>query len=236
MEGLFDIHCHFLWDVDDGARSLEESMGLLLLEYSAGVRNIILTPHYRVHMFETSEHIIRERYEILRQTAAKDFPDLRLYLGCEFHANMEMENQLLSRDQLFLPEKSSHILLEFSSREGKNFCRERVQKALSLGYIPVIAHCERYLFGDPSFFAELKRMGAELQVNADSIIGKDGFSVRQLCKKMIKMDLVDYIGSDGHDLSERRPHIGECYRFLRKKYGEDYAQRIFIENPSRLVR
>ena len=62
MHGLFDIHCHIIPGVDDGSKSLEESIKMLEMEYKDGIRNIILTPHFRYDMFEASEETVQKQY------------------------------------------------------------------------------------------------------------------------------------------------------------------------------
>ena len=83
-KGLFDIHCHIVPSVDDGASSAEEAYKMLQMEYRQGVRNIIATPHYRLQMFETPIKTVEHQFLVLKQLARKVAPDLHVYLGCEF--------------------------------------------------------------------------------------------------------------------------------------------------------
>ena len=89
-EGIFDIHCHIVPGVDDGAADIEETRKLLEMEYKQGVRIIILTPHFRFRMFETPLEKVQRQFRLSEEAAADISKDLHLYLGCEFHANMEM--------------------------------------------------------------------------------------------------------------------------------------------------
>ena len=74
-----------------------------------------------------------------------------------------------------------------------------------------------------------------MQVNAGSILGEDGFFAGRFCKKLIDYDLLHFIGSDAHNLTDRTPRIGECAAYLEKKYGEDYAQQILWRNPGKIM-
>ena len=85
------------------------------------------------------------------------------------------------------------------------------------------------------FIDELRDMGAYIQMNADSIIGEDGFMIKRFCKKVIKEEMLDFVGSDGHDLARRTPHIGKCYDKIEKMMGTDYADMIFISNPECII-
>ena len=91
MKGLYDIHCHILPGVDDGARNMEESLWMLNKEYQEGVRHVILTPHFRYDMFEPHMNIVTRQFMQLRR-AAMNIGDegMRLYLGCELHSSMDM--------------------------------------------------------------------------------------------------------------------------------------------------
>ena len=85
------------------------------------------------------------------------------------------------------------------------------------------------------FVDGLRDMGAYIQMNADSIIGEDGFMIKRFCKKVIKEEMLDFVGSDGHDLAKRTPHIGKCYDKIEKMMGTDYADMIFISNPECII-
>lgn len=91
---LTDIHCHLMPKVDDGPSTVSEAKQLLQMEYEDGVRNIILTPHYREKMFEPDMKEILHYYKGMRGAAAKIAPDFKIYLGCEYHTNSNMTEEL----------------------------------------------------------------------------------------------------------------------------------------------
>ncbi len=236
MNGLFDIHCHIIPFVDDGAGDIEESVQMLRMEYEQGVRKIIATPHFRFHMFETPLEQIKEQFLLLKQAAEEIGGDLELYLGCEFHANMEMV-RMLSEGTVAAMAGSRYVLVEFSSGAEQRYIRERLYSLLSNGYKPIAAHIERYenLRKDIGFVAELADMGAYMQVNADSIIGREGFGTKRFCKKLMQAELLHFVGSDCHGSRQRVSRIGEAYAYVSKKLGDAYARQIFIENPQKII-
>lgn len=69
VAGLVDMHCHILPSVDDGAKNMEEAIRMLKMEYDQGVRTMIVTPHYRKRMFETSVSEIKKQFRLLREVA-----------------------------------------------------------------------------------------------------------------------------------------------------------------------
>lgn len=234
----YDIHCHIVPGVDDGSGSLSESMRMLELEYADGVRGIIITPHYRRGMFETPDKEVVEQFERLRTEAYKVLPDLRLYLGCEFHAFTDMmdmfENQ--SREAMTMA-GSSYVLLEFSEEKSMHYIKARTTHMLDEGYYPIIAHIERYpiVVKHPEFVWELIRCGARIQINAEGLLGDMGWGVKSFCRYLMKNTMVDFIATDAHNMKNRRPNLGKAISYVKRKYGEDAVRRIFYENPLRII-
>ena len=223
MKGLYDIHCHILPGVDDGARNMEESLWMLNKEYQEGVRHVILTPHFRYDMFEPHMNIVTRQFMQLRR-AAMNIGDegMRLYLGCELHSSMDMVECLKKGRRLTLA-GSRYVLVEFSNGDEKNYIEERVRSLLMNGFIPIIAHVERYKAtrNDIGFLTELTDMGAHIQVNADTISGQDGFGAKTFARKVMKHGLLDFVGSDGHRKTERIPEIGKCVAKMEKTMGSE---------------
>lgn len=234
MIGMCDMHCHILPGVDDGAADMDMALALLEMEYRQGVRNIIMTPHYRVGMFETPIERIQRTFIALRERVHKR--DLNLYLGCEYHVNMEITERLFSERYRTLA-GSRYVLCEFSSISDASFIRERSYRLVSSGFIPILAHIERYspLRKNLDFVEELAHLGCRMQVNADSVLGKGGFGTKRFCKKLLEYDWLDFIGSDCHDLSHRVPRMDACSDYLEKKIGKQGAKRILCDNPLRVI-
>ena len=236
MIGIYDMHCHLIPDVDDGPVDMETTKALLQKEYEQGVRNIYLTSHYRKGMFETSAEYIRQQFELVKEEAKKIDPEFQVMLGCEFHACMDMTDMLKKKARPTMGDTRC-VLIEFSGRHDYKMIQERCYALLSSGYTPIIAHAERYpvLFKKYDYLEDLIGMGAYIQMNANSILGLDGFWMKQFCKKVMKKDLLHFVGSDAHDLGERAPAIGACAEYIEKVMGTEYAKRILIDNPKRLA-
>ena len=211
MKGLYDIHCHILPGVDDGARNTEESLWMLNKEYNEGVRHVILTPHFRYDMFEPHLNIVTRQFMQLRRAAMNIGEEgMRLYLGCELHSSMDMV-ECLKKGRRLTMAGSRYVLVEFSNGDEKKYIEERVRSLL------------------------MKQMGAYIQVNADTISGQDGFGARTFAKKVMKQGLLDFVGSDGHRKTERIPEIGKCVAKMEKTMGSEYVKKIFIRNPRKIT-
>ena len=200
------------------------------LANSSGYNSVVF------QMFETPIETVEHQFLVLRQLARKVAPDLHVYLGCEFHSNMEMVEMLRS-GEVHTMVGSRYVLTEFSGSTKASYIRERLYSLLSHGYKPIVAHIERYecMRKDIGFVEEMADLGALMQVNADSIIGKDGFGTKRYCKKLMKQDLLSFVGSDCHGTKERISRIGEAYDYVSKKEGDSYANQLFIRNPQKII-
>lgn len=237
MTGLCDIHCHLLPGVDDGSRNMDESVQMLRRAYEDGVRYIMATPHFRYDMFECPIAEIQMKYEELQAEAEKIGDGICLKLGCEFYACMDMTDMLRAGERPTM-NHTKYVLIELShDAEWKNV-REYVYRLVSGGYKPIIAHIERYpaIVLDLQLVEELTELGAEIQVNAESVIGDSGWCIKNICKKLMKADLLDYIATDAHNMRSRSPQLGKCAAYIERKYGENYANKIFQRNPEKLFR
>ena len=237
MKGLYDIHCHILPGVDDGARNTEESLWMLNKEYKDGVRHVILTPHFRYEMFEPHMNIVTRGFMQLRREIVNiGQGDMQIYLGCELHSSMDMV-ECLKKGRRLTMAGSRYVLVEFSNNDEKSYIEERIRSLLMNGFIPIIAHVERYKAtrNDIGFLTELKDMGAHIQVNADAISGQDGFGAKTFARKVMKHGLLDFVGSDGYRKTERIPEIGKCVAKMEKTMGSEYVKKIFIKNPRKIT-
>ena len=227
-----DIHTHILPGVDDGAPDMETSRAMIRDAYEQGVRYIIATPHYRPEMFEPSMKKVIRVYHELRDYAEEVGIGLRL--GCEYYRNEQMIRHL---DKKLRPTMlgSRYVLTEFSTNDSFVTVRNYIYELITKGYRPIVAHVERYFCcQEPERIQELKKLGAQIQINADSVLGYEGHTIKKFCAGLMKDDLVDFIGSDAHNLEGRKMNLGKCATYVRKKMGQDYAEEIFVDNPRRI--
>ena len=78
-------------------------------------------------------------------------------------------------------------------------------------------------------------MGAFIQVNAGSILGESGHGVKKFCRRLMREDLLHFVGSDAHRMDVRKPNLRPCVDYVTRVMGEDYAEEIFVENPKKIV-
>lgn len=231
---IIDIHNHSLCCVDDGADNLQESVMMLRSAAEQGVEAIILTPHYRHGMFAYHIEEIEKQYYLLVEAAQEI--GVKLYLGCEYYVNSHVL-EAFQTERCRTLAGSDYVLTEYSYQAEYSDMVRRTRELLSGGYIPVIAHVERYgcIQKKPALCAELSDMGAWIQVNADSVLGMEGGTLKRVCKKILKNGWADIIASDAHGIEQRASHMEQCRVYVEQKYGERAADKVFYQNPCRII-
>lgn len=236
MSDYYDMHCHILFGVDDGPASIEDAQTMLRMEYESGVRTVYLTPHYRKNLFECPMDVRLNHYALLRGWAQTYLPGLTLYLGCELHVHMDMVNQLQSSPGLTLGD-TDFVLLEFPASADRRQLIDHCHAVMSAGYRPVIAHAERCerLRTDLMLLQRLVHMGVFIQMNCSSIIGENGLRWKWFCKRAMHRGLLHFVGSDAHNLTNLKPNLEKCARYLEKTMGAEYRDQILTRNPREII-
>lgn len=233
---MIDIHNHGLFCVDDGAESKDESVLMLQEAKKQGVTAIVMTPHYRHGMFQYPTETIERTFAELKQEAEKIGIDL--YLGCEYHVNSRIL-EYLQNGRCHALAGSRFVLTEYSYETEYSYMEEWTGNLIRNGYIPIIAHAERYacMIKSPERAWNLMRFGAYIQLNADSVLGKLGFSVKRFCKKVLNENYEStIIASDVHDRTERANHLRACFEYIEKKMGTEVAHAVLVKNPGEVIR
>jgi protein-tyrosine phosphatase len=238
MKGITDIHSHILYGVDDGSDSLDTSVKILQEEYRQGVKNIILTPHFHVGEYMTNQKTIREHYNVLKEVVKEKIPELNIYLGNEIMACNDMVS-MLNEGKLNTLLETAYVLVEFYPTVRYEMMVKYISNLLNGGYIPIVAHCERYSCLRSSWkkinlknISHLVEMGAYMQVNAISVFDKE----IKFVEKLIDNDLLHLVATDAHSLGKRGIYWQECIRHLRKKYNDDYIEWLLADNPGKVLK
>lgn len=234
--GYIDIHTHILSEVDDGSKSMMVSMEMLDIAYLEGIRGIVATPHYHPVKCMMDYEAIFEKFKEFQDSAKSRYPDMKIYLGREIYYTSDVL-ELIEQGARLTYEDTEYILVEYSPRADYNYIRTSINSILQAGLIPVIAHIERYecMVEDLENVEEVREMGAIIQVNASSILGGSGKTIKKFTKKLLKNQLVDIVATDAHSAGTRAPRINECATYLHKKYGQEYTEELLIYNPQRII-
>lgn len=234
---IIDIHSHIIFGVDDGAKTLEDSINSIQQLKELGIKKVICTPHI---CHGNIDHIrkIKENYLKIREIAIMN--DIELYLGSEILITSETTNLLLKKRLRPLNGKK-YVLVEFKRNE--NIERDKaislLEDIIDIGYKPILAHPELYInYRDIRFLKKLKEIGVLLQLDASSIVKKKTtYKIYRYSKKLLKNRLIDIIASDNHSNKIRNYSVlKEAHEVINKKYGWDYANILFSINPSEVLK
>ena len=236
MNGFIDIHTHILPGVDDGAADIQEACQLVRMAREDGTKVLFLTPHYRGDYDNCSAEHLQKIFSQLQEAVAEEMPDMRLCLGAEIRFDGDVPEKLQQGEVLSL-DGSRFVLLEFSRQALRSQILLGVKEISRYGYTPIIAHVERCdtFRRFPELVDEVRRLGANVQINADSVLGAHGFAVKRFSRKLLKGGKVQFVATDAHDSQKRPPVLNKCFVWVCKKYGRDYAAQIFYENASEMI-
>ena len=226
---MVDIHSHILHLVDDGSDSLENSIEMLKNCSCQGVKEIILTPHYKSGSFMPSIHLIKEKFEELKSQIQKENLDVKIYLGQELYCDENIYDRLKNKEVLTL-NQSKYVLVEFDFFDYVDIL-EYVYNLTNLGYVTIIAHIERYTYLDWRIIIELKDLGALIQTNVECVLGNAGKAIQKKVLKAIKEGLIDFVASDTH--YTRQKDFIKAYSKVVKTCGEEIANKVFYENAKK---
>lgn len=235
-EKMIDLHCHVLPGIDDGSQSMEQTMEMLRIASREGIEAIIVTPHYKEGRRNADISTIVKCMQGVQEKIEEQGLGVRLYPGNEIFYFDGVE-ELLEQDRVLTLNGTDRVLVEFSPTEEYTYIRNSLDNIRAQGYVPVLAHVERYecMVKHPEHVKELKHMDVEIQINASSVQGKLGRKVQQFLYQLLKDRCVYYVGTDAHNAESRAPEFQECYQMLKKKFDAAYIEEIFYENALAVI-
>jgi tyrosine-protein phosphatase YwqE len=196
-----DIHSHLIPGIDDGSTSIEDSLNLIRGLHELGYTKLITTPHIMSDYYRNTPEIISAGLETIREAVKKEGIPVTLEAAAEYYCDHEFEKKIEQKQLLTFSGK--YVLIELSYlNPSDNF--ETVTFKLQLeGYIPVLAHPERYPYWYHSFdrYAEIRDKGVLFQINLASVTGHYGAGPKRIAERLIETNMVDLLGSDLHKMS-----------------------------------
>lgn len=237
--GLTDFHSHLVPAVDDGAASLEETRASLAAFREQGVTAVVTTPHLRGSATERPDELARllgamdAAWEEVTALGAAEFPEIRLERGCE--VMLDTPSPDLSDPRVRIA-GTPFVLVEFPFMMVPPNVGTALFELKMAGWTPVVAHPERYDNLDREELAgpdEWRRMGAHLQVNGASLIGKYGADAQRSAWALLRRGWVDYLSSDYH--ARGRLHVASASGALAAAGGAEQARLLLEVNPARLL-
>jgi len=194
FRGFTDWHSHILPGVDDGVRTMEESLDILTLYERLGVESVWLTPHVMEDVPNTTARL-RERFAELK-AAYKG--SIRLHLAAEYMLDNLFCERLDTGDLLPLGERGDQLLVETSYYNPPTDLYGLLGRIKARGFYPVLAHPERYMYMMDTDYNTLKKTGVYFQLNLFSLSGVYGPTVRRNVQSLLQAGMYGMAGTDTH--------------------------------------
>lgn len=229
---MIDLHSHILPELDDGARSLRQSLAMARMSVDSGVTAMAATPH----CVDDREMEVREVFLLLREALEESEIPLQLYPGMEIFGTEDTAD-LLRKGKLLTLNGSRYPLVEFSFQSDGREETRILKSILRAGYRPVVAHPERYRYiqRDPELMNRWKRMGCLFQVNRGSLLGRFGGMVQDVAFELVKNGFVSVVASDGHSPEIRTTWMQDVRELLTWEFSGELARQLLEENPAAIL-
>ncbi len=209
-DNYVDIHSHLLPGIDDGAKNIEESQFLISELRKIGVSKFITTPHIFSGVWDNTKENILSNYNATKLLFSENKTEIKLNVAAEYLLNDHLVT-LLDRNEI-LTLKDNYVLVEMSYINPPIQLYDIIFKIQIAGYIPILAHPERYAFYHKSTdeYKKLKKSGCLFQLNLLSTVGYYGSEVMKTANLLLTSGMIDYVGSDVH----HKQHINAFYSKL----------------------
>jgi len=226
---VIDIHSHILPGVDDGSKSLDESVEMVRMAAAAGTTDIVASPHadseYRF------DPVLVERKIAELQAAGGEAP--KIHYGCDFHLTIDnIEDAVRVPDRYSIAHRG-YLLVEFSDLHIPKNAAEIFAHLMRAGLRPIVTHPERnqLLHYRLPLIRDWVAQGAMVQLTAISFLGRFGKVAKKSADELMGSGLAHFVASDAHDTQHRTTDLREPFRYVEKRFGPEAAARVFVENP-----
>ena len=233
---MIDIHSHIIPNVDDGARSVEETFNILKEAQEAGFTDVILTSHFLLNYYETNAQELIFWKEKLQEVLKKQGTKINLHSGMEIYITNQME-ELLENKKILTLANSRYMLIELPLATNVKYFDYVVYYLEAKGIKPIIAHPERYkcVQKDPDIVEEYIEKGCLIQCNYGSIVNLYGREAEKTIKTLLKKNQVHFLGSDVHRENGTYLIILDAIKKIRKIIGENKINEITTINPKKIL-
>ena len=230
---IVDLHTHILPGVDDGAYRMDDAVELARMAVQSGVSTVVATPHYRYYGHDNRAQIV-DAYERLLDTLAYEQIPLKVVLGAEIWVDREHMPAIAA--EMTYP-GTNWFLVEFSVDAHPESMNSILQKYAQEGFLPVIAHPERYLAlqQDPVIARDWVKNGWGVQLNRDSLMGLFGKHCYYCAEFMLRQGWANLIASDAHWVQERNTDWQDAVERLTQEFDPQIIRKCIKENPAKIL-
>jgi protein-tyrosine phosphatase len=233
---MIDLHSHILPGIDDGAKSLAESLEMARLAVADGIRVMACTPHIYPGLYPNQKQSIFAARDALQAALDEAGVPLQLTTGADVHLVPGVLEGLRAGSIPSLGE-TRYVLLEPSHHVAPPHFAESVFQLVVAGYVPVITHPERLRWVADHFqtLVDLTRQGAWLQVTGNSLTGVFGPGPKYWAERFLGEGLAHLVASDAHSAGRRAPVLSAARDIAERLLGPEEAQQLVQGRPAALL-
>ncbi len=224
---MVDVHSHLIPGIDDGVKTMTDSLDILQRMSDLGYQKVITTPHVMHDFYPNTSMDILKRVQVLQQRVDAVGIDLEVEAAAEYYLD-EHFIQLLDQKSDLLTFGDNYMLFETSFLNEPAYLRQGIFKIISNGMKPVLAHPERYLFlqNNPEIIEDLVERGVLLQVNTISLSGYYSKEARKLAENLIDKKMISFLGTDCHNAK----HLKAMVETIETRYFAKAMQLPLLNN------
>lgn len=220
---MIDLHCHILPGIDDGAKTIDDSIDMAHAAVKEGITHILATPHHMTRHWENDKsNVINLVNELQKELKYRGIP-LTIFPGQEIRLYGNLIEDIEQDKILFIDEQKQYLMIEFPTTSIPNYTERLFYELQLKGVIPIIVHPERnrIIQEHPNRLRNFVNKGALAQLTASSYTGGFGKKIQKLSSQLIGSNYVHFIASDAHNITNRSFHLKEAYRNLEKEFGKE---------------
>ncbi|MGQ0829753.1 MAG: tyrosine-protein phosphatase [Bacteroidota bacterium] len=193
-----DVHSHFIPGIDDGAKSIEDSLQMITGMYHMGYKKVITTPHIMSDYYRNTPEIILGGLEKIKNALKEANIPIEVEAAAEYYIDFDFERKLKTEQLLTFGNK--YLLFEVSYMNPPDNLYHVLFEMQMRGYKPVLAHPERYNFWHNEFekYEEFIDKGILLQLNINSLTGYYSLATKKIAEQMIDKNMISFLGTDCH--------------------------------------
>ena len=233
---MIDIHTHILPGIDDGSKDFEQSLIMAGEACDAGFTEIITTAHYMTNVYEADKEKRQDLIGKYQNFLEQNNINIKLYNGAEIYYSDEFP-ELVQDGTIPTLAESQYVLFELPLHTKVTYIDSCIFKLKRMGYIPIIAHPERYsvVQEDISLAKDWIECGALLQSNFGSAIGFYGKNAKKTLFKLLKEDMITFFGTDNHRIGQTYANMPKIIKILQRKIGEEKLYELSEINPRKII-